>query len=147
MFVICLHFASSKIQCLALCWRERDEPLWLWTFSGHLQLHGSSCLLHGLFPTEGKQMRCNVNSRLLIATLRDNMRPRSWEAALKPPSSPILPDEQLFGRQIVGSFLFSTADRDTTRLVHTHFWSTLPLPLSSQTERKVRLRFISFSAG
>ncbi|TNN88452.1 hypothetical protein EYF80_001234 [Liparis tanakae] len=40
----------------------------------------------------------------------------------------ILPDEQLLlGRynRGVGSFLFSTADRDTVRLVHTHFWSTL----------------------
>lgn len=51
MFVICLHLVRPPpppIPYLALCWSEKRAS-WFWAFSRHLQLHGSSCLLHGIF--------------------------------------------------------------------------------------------------
>lgn len=70
------------------------------------------------------------------------MRPRSSDGlSVKTTLVSVLPHELgggfFFGgagaNRRVGSFLFSTADRDKIRLVHTRFWSTLPLPFSPQT--------------
>ncbi|KAK2895919.1 hypothetical protein Q8A73_015407 [Channa argus] len=75
--------------------------------------------------TEGKQMRCNVNSRLLVQHCAIICAPAvRTDCASKPRLCPSrLPDEPLFWEPTrgVGGFLFSTADRDTIRLVHTHF--------------------------
>lgn len=60
----CLHLVSPNIQCLALRWSEICR-----CGSGHFQGNSSLTAAHICFtgfPAEGKQMRRNVNSRLLM---------------------------------------------------------------------------------
>lgn len=133
---------------------ERDASLWFWIFSvGDLQLHGSfsfplslslSLSSRVFFPTEGKQMRLNINSRLLMQHCAKICAPAAWierTARLKrkkktpasssssssPLSFSILPDEQLLGRQteeLVASCSAPQTERETIRFVHTHSWSS-----------------------
>lgn len=143
MFVICLHLVRPPpppIPYLALCWSEKRAS-WFWAFSRHPQLHGSSCLLHGIFLQQ-KGNRCALMSTADYSrNIARKMRPRSSDGlSVKTTLVSVLPHELggfFFGgagaNRRVGSFLFSTADRDKIRLVHTHFWSTLPLPFSPQT--------------
>ena len=77
MFVILSAPCEPKEkQCLALCWREMRR-----CGSGHFQGTSTASRMFAsrVCPTEGKQMRCNVNSRLLMQHCAKNMRPRSLD--------------------------------------------------------------------
>jgi len=93
----CLHLVSSKkyIQCLVWCWSEVRR----WGsgyFQGHLQppkhILFASRVFFSFFPTtEGKQMRCNVNSRLLMQHCAKMCAPAAWtrtERRTRPPLHP-----------------------------------------------------------
>lgn len=107
-------------------------------FRGTSNSNSSSYLLHGLFffQTEGKQMRRNVNSRLLMQHCAKICAPAAWNGPSVKAGLPLHPARRTAFRETnrgAGSFLFGTADRETHRVAHTHLWSTLPLPFSSQT--------------
>lgn len=71
----CIPGASAGIRCKGgLCVGTR----WLWTFSRHLRrVTAAQCWLRGpsfFIATEGKQMRRNVNSRLLTQHCADKKK-------------------------------------------------------------------------
>lgn len=149
MFVICLHLVSADIRCLAprrseMCRRGSAY------FQGASNSNSSSYLVHGLFHQKGN--RCAVMSTVdyscNIARKKNICAPAAWtERASEPASSPSCQTGsfQETDRGVSG-VQFSTADRET--IVHTHFWSTLLMPFSLQTQREVRRpRLIRFSAG
>lgn len=137
----------------ALCWSEMrrcGSGYFQWGISSSTAAFLSLSLslflfLHGFFfPTEGKQMRLNINSRLLMQHCAKICAPAAWierTARLKrkkktpasssssssPLSFSILPDEQLLGRQteeLVASCSAPQTERETIRFVHTHSWSS-----------------------
>lgn len=121
MFVMCLHRVRAQKYVVGLCAGAR-----LWIFSGILQLITAArvCFmaLPPPFQTEGKQMRRNVNSRLLMQRCaKKNMRPRSLGCVRgstgRPPVRPSgQADSFWVTNPRVSSFRFSTAEP----LVHTH---------------------------
>lgn len=80
---------------------ESDASPRLWLFSGAPPTHrGSSCLHHGsFFPTEGKQMRSNVNSRLLMNRCAKTCAPAAQLECAASPS--ILRGGKLLARERV----------------------------------------------
>lgn len=77
-----------------------------------------------------KGNRCAVMSTVdYSCNIARKYAPPQLRPSVKTTLLSILPDEHLLGDKPRSWQLpFSIADRDTIRLVHTHFWSTLPLP-------------------
>lgn len=123
---------------------ESDASPRLWLFSGRLQLIAAAHVcIAAPFPTEGKQMRSNVNSRLLMQRCAKTCAPA---ARIECAASPSIPHGgQLLARERVSVQTHRQKKRKTHHtIVHTH--STLEMPSFPNIE-VCHLRFISFSAG
>lgn len=116
---------------------ERDASPWLWIFSGHLQLITAAHVSFTAFfspPTEGKQMRRNVNSRLLMqhcAKKKKICAPAAWtDCAL----SPVHPARRTAFRRQIEELAASCSAPQTEKQSSTPTpGSTFVLPFSFQT--------------
>lgn len=111
-FVIRLHPETRRF-CFVL---ERDASPCLRLFSGRLQLIAAAhvCITPS-FPTEGKQMRSNVNSRLLMQHCAKMRAPAAQIECAAPPSI-------RHGGELL-EFLFRPEDKKGKKknpMVHTH---------------------------
>ena len=128
--------STKKTQCLSLSCRRGSGH-----FQGHLQLRGGSCFASRDFPAEGKQMRRNVNRRLLMQHCakkkkKKMMRPPSLDglSVIKPPLHPRR--RAACSRETEGKAASCSAPRTATQPDRSTPTSTLQCPsLSTHTRR------------
>lgn len=125
---------------------ESDASPRLWLFSGRLQLITAHVCITAPFPTEGKQMRSNVNSRLLMQHCAKMCAPAARIECAASPS--ILHGGRLLARERVS---VQTHRQQKKKQKKTQ--SSTPTPVSTLVMPSFpnievcHLRFISFSAG
>lgn len=127
---------------------ESDASPRLWLFSGRLQLiTAAHVCITAPFPTEGKQMRSNVNSRLLMQHCAKMCAPA---ARIECAASPSIPHG---GRLLARERVSVQTNRQQKKTKKKNPQSSTPTPVSTLVMPSFpnievcHLRFISFSAG